>query len=93
MRIPEFVERDQEHRIILVGKADCHLCAEARDVVTRVATQLNLAWTERDLADCSQEERDEYWDKIPVTFVDGAVHDFWRVDERRLRAALGVDTT
>jgi hypothetical protein len=29
-----------------------------------------------------------YGEQIPVTFVDGRQHDFWRVDERRLRAAL-----
>ena len=28
-------------------------------------------------------------DEVPVTFVDGVLHDFWRVDEARLRAALG----
>jgi hypothetical protein len=30
----------------------------------------------------------EYWDKIPVTLVDGVQIDFWRVSETRLRAAL-----
>jgi hypothetical protein len=30
----------------------------------------------------------EYWDKIPVTFVDGVQIDFWRVSESRLRRAL-----
>jgi len=25
---------------------------------------------------------------VPVTFVDGVQHDFWRVSEDRLRAAL-----
>ncbi|MBA3311042.1 MAG: glutaredoxin family protein, partial [Nocardioidaceae bacterium] len=30
----------------------------------------------------------EYGEQIPVTFVDGAQHDFWRVSESRLRAAL-----
>lgn len=30
----------------------------------------------------------EYGEQIPVTFVDGAQHDFWRVDALRLRAAL-----
>jgi hypothetical protein len=29
-----------------------------------------------------------YGEQIPVTLVDGAQHDFWRVDEHRLRAAL-----
>jgi hypothetical protein len=30
----------------------------------------------------------EYWEKIPVTLVDGVHHDFWRVSEDRLRTAL-----
>jgi hypothetical protein len=29
-----------------------------------------------------------YGEQLPVTFVDGRQHDFWRVDEVRLRAAL-----
>jgi hypothetical protein len=29
-----------------------------------------------------------YADQIPVTFVDGRQHDFWRVDADRLRATL-----
>ena len=31
----------------------------------------------------------DYWDKIPVTLVDGVQVDFWRVSETRLREALG----
>ena len=27
-------------------------------------------------------------DEVPVTFVDGRQHDYWRVDPERLRAAL-----
>ena len=30
-----------------------------------------------------------YGEQIPVTFVDGRQHDFWRVDPERLRAAFG----
>ncbi|MGI8697965.1 MAG: glutaredoxin family protein, partial [Mycobacteriales bacterium] len=30
----------------------------------------------------------EYGERIPVTLIDGREHDFWRVDEARLRAAL-----
>ncbi len=32
----------------------------------------------------------EYGEEIPVTLVDGRRHDFWRVDEQRLRTALGA---
>jgi hypothetical protein len=29
-----------------------------------------------------------YGEQLPVIFVDGAQHDFWRVDPARLRSAL-----
>lgn len=78
----------EAHTITLLGRAGCHLCAEARDVVTRVAADVGAVVRERDLDDAPQWERDEYWDKIPVTFVNGRQHDFWRVSEQRLRRAL-----
>ena len=75
------------HRITLLGKPGCHLCDEAREVIARVAADLGARWEERDI---TLDERDtrEYWDKIPVTLIDGVQHDFWRVSEQRLRAAL-----
>jgi hypothetical protein len=30
----------------------------------------------------------QYSEQVPVVLVDGAQHDFWRVDEQRLRHAL-----
>jgi glutaredoxin len=75
------------HRITLLGKPGCHLCEEARAVIARVAADLGVGWEERDIT-ASSEDMAEYWDKIPVTLVDGVQHDFWRVSEDRLRAAL-----
>jgi Glutaredoxin-like domain (DUF836) len=75
------------HRITLLGKPGCHLCEEARAVIARVAADLGIGWEERDIT-ASSEDMAEYWDKIPVTLVDGVQHDFWRVSEDRLRAAL-----
>ncbi len=74
-------------RITLLGKPGCHLCDEARTVISRVAADLGVGWEERDIT-ASGEDMAEYWDKIPVTLVDGVQHDFWRVSEDRLRAAL-----
>ena len=76
-----------EHRIILLSKPGCHLCDDARAVITRVAADLVVPWDERDITR-SEQDMAEYWDKIPVTMVDGVTHDFWRVSEDRLRAAL-----
>ncbi len=75
------------YRITLLGKPGCHLCEEARAVIARVAADLGVGWEERDIT-ASTEDVAEYWDKIPVTLVDGVQHDFWRVSEDRLRAAL-----
>jgi glutaredoxin len=77
----------EEHRITLLSKPGCHLCDDARAVISRVATDLGVPWAERDIT-ASEQDMAEYWDKIPVTMVDGVTHDFWRVSEDRLRAAL-----
>lgn len=76
-----------EPRITLLGKPGCHLCDDARAVIERVAADLGVGYTERDIT-ASAEDMAEYWDKIPVTLVDGVQIDFWRVSEQRLRAAL-----
>ncbi len=78
-------------RIMLVAKPGCHLCDDARAVIERVAAELGVGWEERDINDSPEAMRD-YWDKIPVTFVDGVQIDFWRVSEARLRAALRPPT-
>jgi len=77
------------HTITLLSRPGCHLCDDARAVITKVAGELGVAWTERDVTASDQDLR-EYGEMIPVTLIDGVQHDFWRVDERRLRRALGA---
>jgi hypothetical protein len=77
----------EKHRITLLSKPGCHLCDDARAVITRVAADLGVPWDERDIT-ASVQDMAEYWDKIPVTMVDGVTHDFWRVSEDRLRTTL-----
>ncbi|GII93604.1 glutaredoxin family protein [Sinosporangium siamense] len=75
------------HRITLLGKPGCHLCDEARAIIERVAGDLGVPWEEQDITQ-SPELNEKYWEMIPVTLIDGVQHDFWRVNEARLRAAL-----
>ena len=56
-------------------------------MIERVAAELGVGWDERSILD-DQDLYDRYWEQVPVTLVDGEQHDFWRVDEARLRAAL-----
>jgi glutaredoxin len=74
-------------RVTLYGRAGCHLCEEARAVVARVCADLGEDFVEVDI-DTDPALLDRYGEEIPVTLVDGRQHDFWRVDEQRLRAAL-----
>ena len=76
-------------RITLIGKPGCHLCDDAREVIARVAGELGVPWEERSVLD-DEALMAAYAEQIPVTLVDGRQHDYWRVDERRLRAALGA---
>ena len=74
-------------RITLYSRPGCHLCDDARVVIEKVCAELATAYDEIDI-DSDPELLRRFGEEIPVTFVDGRQHDFWRVDETRLRAAL-----
>jgi glutaredoxin len=76
-------------RVELLTRVDCHLCKEARAVVSRVVDELGERVTERDV-DADPVDARRYGEQVPVVFVDGVQLDFWRVSESRLRAALAV---
>jgi glutaredoxin len=74
-------------RVTLYGKPGCHLCDDARAIVAQVCAELGVTWSEIDITQDEQLFK-EYGEQIPVTFVDGRQHDFWRVDPVRLKRAL-----
>jgi glutaredoxin len=74
-------------RITVLTRPGCHLCEDALVVVARVADDLGVDWREVDIS-TDEDLLAQWWEQIPVTFVDGVQHDYWRVDEARLRAAL-----
>jgi len=76
-------------RVTLYSRPGCHLCDDAREVVARVCADLGETFEEHSI-DEDEALRRRYADEIPVTLVDGRQHDFWRVDETRLRAALAA---
>ena len=74
-------------RITLYTRTGCHLCEEARLVIEQVCDELGEEYAEVDI-DSDPALVARFTDEVPVTFVDGSQHDFWRVDPTRLRAAL-----
>jgi hypothetical protein len=52
-----------------------------------VCAELDEEYAEVDI-DTDPDLVARFTDEVPVTFVDGRQHDFWRVDPARLREAL-----
>ncbi len=74
--------------LTLIGKPDCHLCEDARAIVTEVlADYPGVLLEERSILD-DAELLEKYVEEIPVLLIDGRVHTIWRVKPERLRVAL-----
>jgi hypothetical protein len=76
-----------------VGKPGCHLCDDARTVVSEIMQvvssrpELSVTLTEVSILD-DPALFEQYWEQIPVLLIEGKVHNFWRIDPVRLTRAL-----
>lgn len=79
--------------LTLIGKADCHLCEVAREIVDGVIAELpddvadGIEVREASILD-DPALYELWWEKIPVVLIDDDVHAHWRVSGSRLRDAL-----
>ena len=80
--------------LTLIGKPGCHLCDDARDLVSSVVAKLaddtaapTITFEERSILD-DAELHERYLEDIPVLLINGKVHNYWRIDPVRLRTAL-----
>jgi glutaredoxin len=81
-------------RVVLYGRAGCHLCDDARTVVEAVTAESGATWTEVDIDAAAAHDggvlQREYGEQVPVVTVDGVPRGFWRIDAGRLRKALAA---
>jgi len=79
--------------VTLLGKPGCHLCDDAVVVVEGVlADYPGVSFEQRSILD-DAELRAKYADEIPVVLIDGKVHNIWRIDADRFRAAIQGELT
>jgi hypothetical protein len=76
-------------RVVLYTRPACHLCDDARLVIEQVCRDVGESFEEVDIS-TSVELEARFGEEIPVTFVDGEQHDFFRVSADRLRRALAA---
>lgn len=75
--------------VTLVGKPGCHLCDAARRVVAPICAETGVELEELSVLD-DPELMDRYGEYIPVVLIDGAQHDFFRIDPARFAKALAA---
>ncbi|MCU1404080.1 MAG: thioredoxin family protein [Glaciihabitans sp.] len=74
--------------VTLLSRPGCHLCDTAREVLAGVLVDFELvSFTEKSILD-DAELHDRYVEDIPVVLINNKVHNIYRVDPARLRAAL-----
>jgi len=76
-------------RVKILSKSGCHLCEDAITAVSEVCAELNETYEVDEIQDNPELLR-QYGEEIPVIFVDGKQHDYWRVDPVRLKKALSI---
>jgi len=85
---------DDAARVVLYGRAGCHLCDVAREVVATAAGAAGVRWTEVDVDVAAAHDggalRREYGERLPVVLVDGVALADFRVDADLLTAALAA---
>ncbi len=77
----------EDPRVLVLTRAGCHLCDDAAAIIDQVCREAGVGWRSQEITGDLDLTR-QYGEQIPVTFVDGRQHDYWRVDPERLRAAL-----
>jgi hypothetical protein len=76
-------------RVVVVVTPGCHLCEDAVARVAEVCDPLGVEWRAEELSTLDAKRQKHWRDWVPVTLVDGDVHDIFRVTPERLRSALG----
>lgn len=78
-------------QVLLYSRSGCHLCEVALETLEKLQKELidqQPFEIEVVLIDGQPELEAKYGEEIPVTVIDGKVHDFWRVDPERFTKAL-----
>jgi glutaredoxin len=78
-------------QVVIYSRSGCHLCDVALETLEKLQSDLAVESPFEihvTLIDGDPDLEREYGEKVPVTYIDGKAHDFWRVDPDRFRKAL-----
>jgi len=74
-------------KVVIYSRVNCHLCQEAennvREVMAEIPFDLEVIYI-----DGNQELERLYGEEVPVTLINEAKHDYFRVDKKRFSEAI-----
>ena len=74
-------------KVVIYSRTNCHLCEDAeknvREVLVEIPFNLEVIYIDGD-----QGLERLYGEEVPVTLINGAKHDYFRVDKKRFSEAI-----
>ena len=74
-------------KVTVYSRSNCHLCEVALEVLHQLQGEVDFT-IEKLLIDGSPELEAKYGEQVPVILINGAMHDFYRVDPTRFRSSV-----
>jgi glutaredoxin len=74
-------------KVVIFSRQNCHLCHEAEKIVREVLSEISFDLEVINI-DGNAELESLYGEEVPVTMINGAKHDYFRVDKKRFSEAV-----
>ncbi len=74
-------------KVVIFSRQNCHLCHEAEKIVREVLLEISFELEVINI-DGNAELESLYGEEVPVTMINGANHDYFRVDKKRFSEAV-----
>ena len=74
-------------KVVIFSRQNCHLCHEAEKIVREVLLETSFELEVINI-DGNAELESLYGEEVPVTMINGAKHDYFRVDKKRFSEAV-----
>jgi len=78
-------------KVVLYSRSGCHLCDIALETLEKLQRELSQEAPfeiEVLLIDGNEDLEKRFGEQVPVTYIEGSPHDFWRVEPDRFKKAL-----
>jgi glutaredoxin len=74
-------------KVVIFSRQNCHLCHEAEKIVREVLSEISFELEVINI-DGNAELESLYGEEVPVTMINGAKHDYFKVDKKRFSEAV-----